>query len=316
MYKTISSTKPVIAIIGPTTSGKTAVALELASHLPCEIISVDSALVYRDMNIGTAKPSDKELATVPHHLIDIIEPTSNYSVAQFTTDAMYLIQSIQQQGKIALLVGGTMLYYYSLTNGLDNLPSANPLIRKKLEKEAAQQGWPELHKKLMQLDPDTGKKISPNDSQRIQRALEVFELTGKSFSSLISGQKKRTFPFELVTFALEPSNRVKLHERIAQRFDKMLENDALIEEVYTLRKHYDLNPAMPSMRCVGYRQTWQYLEGKFDRSTLRDKGIAATRQLAKRQLTWLRSIPERIPIDCLAQDIVKQILNYIKLEAF
>lgn len=303
---------PVIAIMGPTASGKTAAALEIARHIPCEILSVDSALVYRDMDIGTAKPSREEQAAVPHHLIDIIDPADTYSAAQFREDALSLIQSIIQRGKLPLLVGGTMLYFHALTKGLDNLPEANPAIRARLDEEAAQAGWPALHARLAELDPETAQRLKPNDAQRIQRALEIIELTGKPLSALHSGKKQANLPFELIPFALEPSDRSKLHERIALRFDQMLENDVLIEEVRRLRQRGDLHLGMPSMRCVGYRQTWQYLDGDYDRKTLRDKGIAATRQLAKRQLTWLRSMPERIVIDCLTPDAHTQIMEHIK----
>ena len=303
---------PVIAIMGPTASGKTAAALEIARHIPCEIISVDSALVYRDMDIGTAKPSREEQDAVPHHLIDIIDPAETYSAAQFREDALSLIQSIIQRGKLPLLVGGTMLYFHALTKGLDNLPEANPTIRARLDEEAAQAGWPALHARLAELDPETAQRLKPNDAQRIQRALEIIELTGKPLSALHSGKKQSNLPFELIPFALEPSDRSKLHKRIALRFDLMLENDALIEEVSRLRKRGDLHLGMPSMRCVGYRQTWQYLDGDYDRKTLRDKGIAATRQLAKRQLTWLRAMPERIVIDCLATDAPAQIMAHIR----
>lgn len=309
----MKDTKPsVIAIMGPTASGKTAAALEIARHIPCEIISVDSALVYRDMDIGTAKPSREEQAAVPHHLIDIIDPADTYSAAQFREDSLSLIQSIIQRGKLPLLVGGTMLYFHALTKGLDNLPEANPAIRARLDEEAAQAGWPALHARLAELDPETAQRLKPNDAQRIQRALEIIELTGKPLSALHSGKKQANLPFELIPFALEPSDRSKLHERIALRFDQMLENNALIEEVSRLRQRGDLNLGMPSMRCVGYRQTWQYLDGDYDRKTLRDKGIAATRQLAKRQLTWLRAMPERIVIDCLTPDASTQIMAHIR----
>ena len=309
----MQDSKPtVIAIMGPTASGKTAAALEIARHIPCEIISVDSALVYREMDIGTAKPSREEQAQVPHHLIDIIDPAETYSAAQFREDTLSLIQSILERGKLPLLVGGTMLYFHALTKGLDDLPEANPAIRARLDEEAAQIGWPAMHARLAKRDPETAQRLKPNDAQRIQRALEIIELTGKPLSALHSGKKPADLPFELIAFALEPSDRSKLHERIAQRFDQMLENNALIDEVIRLRQRGDLYLDMPSMRCVGYRQTWQYLDGEYDRKTLRDKGIAATRQLAKRQLTWLRAMPERIVIDCLSPDAPAQIMAHIK----
>ena len=311
MQNTIGNKSPVIAIMGPTASGKTAAALEIARHIPSEIVSVDSALVYRSMDIGTAKPSKEERATVPHHLIDIIDPSEAYSAARFRDDALQLISDIHKRGKLPLLVGGTMLYFKTLTNGLDTLPPANPAIRARLDEEAARSGWPALHARLAELDPETAGKLKPNDSQRIQRALEVIELTGKPLSALQSGKKQDDLPFHLIPFALEPSDRSQLHKRIARRFDQMLENDRLIGEVRQLRNRGDLHLGMPSMRCVGYRQTWQYLDGEFDRNTLREKSIAATRQLAKRQLTWLRAMPERIVIDCLSLDAIHQIMNHI-----
>lgn len=303
---------PVIAIMGPTASGKTASALEIAKHIPSEIISVDSALIYKGMDIGTAKPSAEEQASVPHHLIDIIDPSEAYSAAQFRDDALKLIHDIQQRGKLPLLVGGTMMYFKTLTTGLDDLPSANPTIRKRLEEEANTWGWPALHTRLSTLDPITANRLKSTDSQRIQRALEIIELTGKPLSSLQSGPKKLALPFQLISIALEPSNRLKLHERIAKRFDLMLKDDLLIKEVIKLRSRGDLNLELPAMRCVGYRQTWQYLDGVFDRNTLREKSIIATRQLCKRQLTWLRAIPDRHIVDCLANNAIDQIYTIIQ----
>ncbi len=298
--------------MGPTASGKTAAALDIAQKIPSEIISVDSALVYREMDIGTAKPSQEERASVSHHLIDIMDPAETYSVAQFCEDTLRLVADIRKRGKLPLLVGGTMLYFRGLTSGLDDLPGANPEIRAKLDEEAAQIGWPGMHARLANLDPITADRLKPNDAQRIQRALEIIELTGKPLSELHSGQSAQALPFNIIPIALEPSDRSKLHERIALRFDQMLKDDQLIEEVIKLRKRGDLHPGMPSMRCVGYRQTWEYLDGKFDRKTLREKGIAATRQLAKRQLTWLRSMPERISIDCLSPNALKNIMTHVE----
>lgn len=306
------SLPPVIAIMGPTASGKTASALEIAKHIPSEIISVDSALVYRGMDIGTAKPSAEEQASVPHHLIDIIEPTEAYSAAKFREDTMRLVKEIQDRGRLPLLVGGTMLYFRALTTGLDELPSADPVIRQRLDDEAATMGWPALHARLASLDPATAERLKPTDSQRIQRALEIIELTGKPLSAQQSGPHKLELPFNLVPIALEPSDRKKLHEKIALRFDLMLKDDLLIHEVERLRARGDLHLGLPSMRCVGYRQTWQYLDGEFDLKTLREKGIAATRQLCKRQLTWLRAMPERKVVDCLAPDAVQQVFDIIK----
>ncbi|MFD2366753.1 tRNA (adenosine(37)-N6)-dimethylallyltransferase MiaA [Pseudoduganella sp. GCM10020061] len=300
-----------IAIMGPTASGKTAAALAIAREIPSEIISVDSALVYRGMDIGTAKPSADELAAVPHHLIDIIEPTGVYSVAQFRDDTLRLVAEIAARGKLPLLVGGTMMYYKGLTEGLDDLPKADAAVRERIEAEAAAVGWPEMHKRLRSLDPETAERLKPNDAQRINRALEIIELTGKPMSALLTGRPKLELPFELVPVGLEPSDRAVLHERIATRFDQMLgtsDDSGIVAEVAGLRARGDLDPSMPSMRCVGYRQTWDYLDGKIDRTTLRETGIVATRQLAKRQLTWLRAMPERTVVDCLESGIADKIL--------
>ena len=301
-----------IAIMGPTASGKTASALEVARHIPCEIISMDSALVYRGMDVGTAKPSAEELSTVPHHLIDIIDPAQAYSVAQFRDDAIRLVAEISARGKLPLLVGGTMMYLKGLTAGLNDLPQANPAIRATLDEEAVKIGWPAMHEKLAKLDPITAARLKPNDAQRIQRALEIITLTGHPMSQLLERHPQNLLPFDLIKIALEPSDRHVLHQRIAIRFDAMLKNDALVEEVNTLRARGDLHLGLPAMRCVGYRQTWEYLDGAFDRKTLREKGIAATRQLAKRQLTWLRAMPERNTVDCLAPDapdIVRRLID-------
>jgi tRNA dimethylallyltransferase len=298
--------KPVaVAIMGPTASGKTAAALAIARERPVEIISVDSALVYRDMDIGTAKPSAEELASVPHHLIDIIDPLDAYSVMQFRTDTLRLVAEISARGALPLLVGGTMMYFKGLTDGLDDLPTADAAVRLRLDEDAARDGWPALHARLALLDPITAERLKPNDAQRINRALEIIELTGQPMSALLSGRSKLALPFELVSFGLEPSDRAVLHQRIATRFDQMLgtrDDTGLVAEVVRLRARGDLHPTLPSMRCVGYRQTWEYLDGSIDRLALRELGIIATRQLAKRQLTWLRSMPERVVIDCLAAD--------------
>jgi len=305
--------KPLaVAIMGPTATGKTAAALFIARHIPSEIISVDSALVYRSMDIGTAKPSPEELGSVPHHLIDIIDPTQSYSVAQFRADAIRLVAEIIARGKLPLLVGGTMMYFKGLMAGLDELPQANPAIRAQLDAEAAKIGWPAMHDKLTALDAKTAARLKPNDSQRVQRALEIIKITGQPMSQLLAKQEKTELPFELLPLALEPSDRTVLHNRIAARFDAMLQGDALIQEVEHLRTRGDLHLGLPSMRCVGYRQTWEYLDGQFDLKTLREKGIAATRQLAKRQLTWLRSMPERIVIDCLDENANNICLKHIK----
>lgn len=294
--------------MGPTASGKTAAALAIAARVPAEIISVDSALVYRGMDVGTAKPTPEELASVPHHLIDIIDPLDSYSVAQFRSATLRLVDEIHARGKLPLLVGGTMLYFKGLTDGLDDLPGADPAVRAELEDEAARLGWPALHARLATLDPETAARLKPNDAQRIQRALEIIRLSGKPMSALLAQRAPEALPFELTSFALEPSDRAVLHERIARRFDQMLAGGALLDEVEQLRRRGDLHPGLPSMRCVGYRQAWEYLDGRIDYQALRETGIIATRQLAKRQLTWLRSMPERIVIDCLAPDATAQLL--------
>jgi tRNA dimethylallyltransferase len=303
-----------VAIMGPTASGKTAAALAIARETPAEIISVDSALVYRGMDIGTAKPSAEELASVPHHLIDIIDPTESYSVAQFRAETLRLVADISARGKLALLVGGTMMYFKGLTDGLDDLPGADPQLRAEIEAEAARIGWPGMHEKLRALDPVTADRLAPNDAQRINRALEIAQLAGRPMSELLSGRGKLDLPFDLVSFALEPSDRSVLHARIATRFDQMLgrsDDSGIVAEVAGLRARGDLHPGLPSMRCVGYRQAWDYLDGTIDRSALRETGIIATRQLAKRQLTWLRSMPERIVIDCLAGDPAPEMLRQL-----
>ncbi|HEV7815701.1 MAG TPA: tRNA (adenosine(37)-N6)-dimethylallyltransferase MiaA [Janthinobacterium sp.] len=294
-----------VAIMGPTASGKTAAALAIARHVPAEIISVDSALVYRGMDIGTAKPTAQELAAVPHHLIDIIDPAQAYSVAQFRADTLRLVADIAARGKLPLLVGGTMLYFKGLNDGLDDLPGADPALRAELEAEAAASGWPAMHARLAALDPDTAARLAPNDAQRIQRALEIIALSGQPMSALLALREKTVLPFHLLPFALEPSDRAVLHARIAARFEQMLEGGdegGLVAEVKALRARGDLHAGLPSMRCVGYRQAWEYLDGRIDRAALRETGIIATRQLAKRQLTWLRSMPDRIVIDCLEAD--------------
>lgn len=292
----------VVAIMGPTASGKTAAALAIAQQLPCEIISVDSALIYRSMDIGTAKPSAEEQAAVPHHLIDILDPSEAYSVMQFREDALRLIADIHARGKLPLLVGGTMLYFKGLRDGLDELPQADLALRAQLDMEALRHGTPALHARLKALDPVTAERLKPNDSQRIQRALEIIALTGKPMSELIARAQPAPLPFDMVSFALEPSDRAVLHEHIAHRFDQMLQSQpGLLDEVSALKARPDLHAGLPSMRCVGYRQAWEYLNGEITEAELREKGIAATRQLAKRQLTWLRSMQDRIVVDCLAE---------------
>ena len=307
--------KPLaVAIMGPTASGKTAAALAIAREIPSEIISVDSALVYRGMDIGTAKPSAAELASVPHHLIDIIDPAQSYSVAQFCTATIGLVDEISARGKLALLVGGTMMYFKGLTDGLDDLPTANAELRVAIEEEAARIGWPAMHTKLRTLDPATAERLKPNDAQRINRALEIIQLSGRPMSELLAKRAKTELGFELLSFALEPSERSVLHARIATRFDQMLgkrDDTGIVAEVAGLRARGDLHPGLPSMRCVGYRQAWEYLDGVIDRPALRETGIIATRQLAKRQLTWLRSMPERVVLDCLGDNNAESMLAQI-----
>jgi tRNA dimethylallyltransferase len=301
MSSTVAPKPLAVALMGPTASGKTAAALALARHLPCEIISVDSALVYRGMDIGSAKPSAAERAQVPHHLIDILEPSASYSAMQFCQDALRLVAEIQARGRLPLLVGGTMLYFKALQDGLDQLPPADPQVRARLEQDAATLGMPALHARLATLDAASAARLQPNDSQRIQRALEIIELSGQPMSALLAQRAATELPFTLLPLALEPSERSVLHQRIATRFDAMLEA-GFVEEVMALRARGDLHAGLPSMRCVGYRQVWNYLDGIGDRAEMREKAIIATRQLVKRQLTWLRSMPERHVIDCLASD--------------
>ncbi|HEY8353464.1 MAG TPA: tRNA (adenosine(37)-N6)-dimethylallyltransferase MiaA [Methylophilaceae bacterium] len=305
---------PAIFLMGPTASGKTGAAVELLQRLPVELISVDSALVYRDMDIGTAKPDAAMLRQAPHHLIDIIPPTENYSAAQFRDDALRLMAEITARGKVPLLVGGTMLYFKALQGGLGELPQADPGVRARLDAEALEVGWPAMHARLARIDPQTAARLMTTDAQRIQRALEVYELSGKTMTQLFAEQTETTLPYRLLKLALVPSDRKVLHERIALRFEQMLEA-GLIDEVKSLRAKYpELTAGMPSMRCVGYRQTWQYLDGEFDIEELREKGIAATRQLAKRQLTWLRGMDDTVEFDCLDPAVNEKL--YILINQF
>ena len=299
---------PTLALAGPTASGKTAAALAVARALALqhrlEIISVDSALVYRSMDVGTAKPSLAEQAEVPHHLIDLIDPTEAYSAARFVADARRLIEQIEARGAVPLLVGGTMLYLKALREGLDAMPTANAQVRAELDARAAAQGWPALHAELARVDPITAARLPPKDAQRIQRALEVWQLTGRPLSDWHAASPTRPGGMALHLIALEPTSRAWLHERIAQRFDAMLAS-GLVDEVRALRARGDLHPELPSMRCVGYRQAWAALDqdpalapSSLGWAAFRDAGIAATRQLAKRQLTWLRSMPDRQVVAC------------------
>ena len=297
-----------IFLMGPTASGKTSVAVELAQRLPVEIISVDSALVYRGMDIGTAKPDAATLARAPHHLINIIDSTEAYSAAAFRRDALRLMADITQRGRIPLLVGGTMLYFKALREGLSELPQADAALRAKLDTEIAQHGIQHLHRQLAQVDAETAARLAPNDTQRIQRALEIYRLTGQPMSALIKQQAQHELPYRILPIALVPSDRAVLHQRIATRFAAMLKL-GLVDELRGLRKKYPLQQNMTSMRCVGYRQAWQFMEGEISEAELFDKGLAATRQLAKRQLTWLRSMPDNIEVDCLAPDMEKIVLS-------
>lgn len=300
---------PAIFLMGPTASGKTALAVALQAQFPVEIISVDSALVYRGMDVGTAKPDAATLARAPHHLIDIREPTETYSAAAFCDDARRLMAEISARGRLPLLVGGTMLYFRALLDGLDDLPRADPLLRQTLEREASARGWPALHAELVQHDPATAARLAPNDAQRIGRALEIVRITGRPMSALLD-RARATLPYRVLQLALIPSDRAVLHRRIAQRFDQMLA-DGLLDEVRALRARHALTASMPAMRAVGYRQAWACLEGDIDAATLREQGLAATRQLAKRQLTWLRSWPGAVVLDALDTDVEDQAMRAV-----
>lgn len=282
---------PAIFIMGPTASGKTDLAVELIEHFPIEIISVDSALIYKEMSIGTAKPDKATLEKAPHRLIDFLDPSQAYSAADFRRDALREMEQITANGNIPVLVGGTMLYYRALENDLAKLPSANPDIRKKIDKQAASEGWGVLHQQLEKIDPGSAARIHPNDSQRIQRALEVYEITGKSLTSLHKAAKHDALPYRLLKIALIPDDREWLRERAALRFEQMIE-EGFLEEIQHLYDRRDLNPDLPSIRCVGYRQAWDYLNGNIDFNEMKNRAIVATRQLAKRQMTWLRSEKE------------------------
>lgn len=303
---------PVICLAGPTAAGKSASTLALAERWPLEIVNVDSATIYRGMDIGTAKPSLEEQARVPQHLLDILDPAQSYSAAEFRADALRLIADIRARGRIPLLAGGTMMYYKALRDGLDDLPQADPALRAELEARAARLGWPALHAELAKLDPVTAARLAPNDSQRIQRALEICQLSGQPMSALL--QRAQRKPDDdgnrYLTISLEPSDRAALHARIEQRFDAML-RQGLLDEVRGLHARADLHPGLPSVRCVGYRQMWAHLDGEIDLETAREQGVAATRQLAKRQITWLRAQPDRVIVDCLAADAVAQTIDAV-----
>ncbi len=313
---------PAIFLMGPTASGKTGVAVDLVQTLPVEIISVDSALVYRDMNIGTAKPDAATQAAAPHHLIDIIDPTDAYSAAAFRRDALALMKDITARGKIPLLAGGTMLYFKALKEGLSPLPVADAAVRAELDAQIALHGVPWLHRELAAVDAETAARLSPNDTQRIQRAMEIYRLTGKPMSellkpTLLEGERgeregEAILPYRISSVALIPGDRSVLHQRIETRFKQMLQQ-GLVEELRDLRQKYALHPELPSMRCVGYRQAWQHMEGEISAAQFLETGIIATRQLAKRQLTWLRSMPENVEIDCLTDNLTQKVRDALRL---
>jgi tRNA dimethylallyltransferase len=314
---------PTICIVGPTGAGKTHLAMALAEHaksigLCIELISMDSALVYRGLDIGSAKPTKAEQAAVVHHLIDILEPTEVYSAAHFAKDAKRLCEEIRSRGHIPIVVGGTMLYWRAWAHGLSTLPPANPEIRVRLEEQAKAIGWPAMHQQLSQVDPVTAARLMPNDSQRVQRALEVFEITGKPMSALLAespsedGREGSVIPPWINLVSLEPSDRARLHLNLEKRFDEML-SGGLLEEVEALRKNTALHADLPAIRSVGYRQVWEYLDGQIDWAQMRYKALAATRQLGKRQLTWLRAIAGRNTFDPFNPNELKAALDYCKV---
>lgn len=303
---------PAIFLMGPTASGKTAAAIAAHVQLPVELISVDSALVFKGMNIGTAKPDQATLAQSPHHLIDLLPPTAAYSAASFREDALTLMAEVTARGKVPLLVGGTMLYFKALEQGLSGLPEASPDVRAQIDVEAAAEGWPAMHQKLSQFDPVAAARLKPTDVQRLQRAIEVYRITGKSMTELFEAQQTQALPYQLCKIALVPSDRKVLHARIEARFEEMLA-DGFVDEVKALLQQYpELTPESTSMRCVGYRQVLLHLNGEYDLKECRDRGIFATRQLAKRQLTWLRSMENLIEIDCLKESYVDEVLRQIR----
>lgn len=308
----MQSLPPAIFLMGPTASGKTAATIRLYAELPVEIISVDSALVFKGMDIGTAKPDAQTLARAPHHLIDLIEPTSAYSAANFRSDALRLMQDITKRGKTPLLVGGTMLYFKALQEGLTGLPEADQSVRAAIDAKAEKVGWPAMHQKLAGVDPEAAARLAPNDMQRIQRALEVYSVTGKTMTQLYAKQKQTTLPYALLKIALVPSDRKQLHARIETRFAQMLAAGFLDEVKALLAQYPELTADSTAMRCVGYRQALEHLDGEYDLTELRDRGIFATRQLAKRQLTWLRGMDDIEVLDCLAPNLDELVLQTIK----
>ena len=295
-----------ILLMGPTASGKTGVAMELTRHFPVELISVDSAQVFRDMDIGTAKPDTETLKAFPHHLIDLISPEEAYSTARFRADALAVMADIVARGRIPLLVGGTMLYFKTLLQGLAELPQACPQTRAEIDAQAATHGWPAVHAELAKVDPETATRLHPTDAQRVQRALEVFRLAGRPMSVLLAEGQQQQPPFDFISLGLLPSDRSVLHTRIAERYDAMLKA-GLEDEVTMLRKKYALSLNLPSMRCVGYRQVCEVQDGLAPRAEMRDRGIYATRQLAKRQITWMTNTLKPEPFDCLAADLFARV---------
>lgn len=305
------SNLPVVFLMGPTASGKTDLAMKLYDHMPCEIVSVDSAMIYKGMDIGTAKPDQETLAKYPHRLIDICDPSEAYSAAEFRMDALKQIEEIRSAGKVPILTGGTMLYFHALKNGLANLPEADAAVRERLLQEAEAEGWAAMHARLAEVDPESAKRLNPNDAQRLQRALEVYEITGRSMTDLWAEQEKQKPDFPIVSLAVMPQERSELHDRIARRFDIMLEQ-GFVDEVRTLWDRGDLNLQMPSVRCVGYRQVWEYFAGTWDYDTMKFKGVVATRQLAKRQVTWLRSWENLNWIDTHDTNLLQNALKFIE----
>lgn len=307
----VDSRPLAIVLMGPTAAGKTDLAIAARDALDGEIISVDSAMVYRGMDIGSAKPLPEELARAPHRLIDIRDPAEPYSAAEFRDDALAQMHEIAAQGRVPLLVGGTMMYFKRLMEGVANLPSASPDVRAALEQDVERHGLKGLHERLARVDPESAARIHPNDPQRLLRALEVYEVSGKSLSQLWREQRPETFPFRTLSIGLAPANRSVLHERIAKRFGAMLDA-GFLEEVASLRARGDLSPTLPSMKSVGYRQAWAYLDGEFDREQLRFRSVVATRQLAKRQLTWMRSWPRLNWVDPLVGDPAERIWKLVR----
>lgn len=308
---TTKSLPPAIFLMGPTASGKTSLAVELVRHLPCDIISVDSALIYKGMDIGTAKPDEKTLAEAPHRLIDMLDPSESYSAAQFREDALREMADITSKGRIPLLVGGTMLYYRALQYGLSEMPSANPEVRARLDAEAEEKGWAHMHARLAEVDPETAARLHPNDPQRIQRALEVYELTGMPMSEYHRNQQSDPIPYQIYKLAVIPEDRAILHERISQRFDDMLVQ-GFMEEVKQLFARSDLHTNLPAIRTVGYRQGWEHLEGKWTYEEMIEKAKTATRNLAKRQHTWLRSEQDVTFFESTDSEILSKVLKLLE----